>query len=48
VTYNIGGTDLLTNDPAWYVNLCEATYYGVKEIKATPGGEGAQVMFGKE
>ena len=48
VLYNIGGTDLMTNDPTWYVNSCAAAYYGVKEIRATPGGEGARIMFGED
>jgi hypothetical protein len=45
VLYNLGGTDLLTEDPAWYVNLCVADYYGAESVKAVPGGEGGRVMF---
>lgn len=45
VLYNLGGTDLLTDDPAWYVNLCVADYYGAESVKAVPGGEGGRVMF---
>ena len=48
VLFNIGGTDLMTRDPAWYVNQCAAAYYGAESITAVPGGEGSRVMFGRD
>jgi hypothetical protein len=48
VLYNVGGTDLLTRDPAWYVNACAAAYYGAESVTAVPGGEGSRVMFGPD
>jgi len=48
VLYNLGGTDLMTNDPAWYVNKCVADYYGAESVTAVPGGEGSRVMFDLE
>jgi hypothetical protein len=46
--YNIGGTDLMSRDPSWYVNACAAAYYGAESITAVPGGEGGRVMFGPD
>jgi len=48
VLYNVGGTDVLTNDPAWYVNACAARYYGAESITGVPSGEGRRVMFGED
>lgn len=48
VLYNVGGTDLMTRDPGWYVNRCAAEYYGAESVTAVPGGEGARVMFAPE
>jgi len=48
VLFNLGGTDLMTRDPGWYVNSCAAAYYGAESITAVPGGEGSRLMFGPE
>jgi hypothetical protein len=48
VLYNLGGTDLMTADPKWYVNLCVADYYGAESVRAVPGGEGSRVIFDLE
>lgn len=44
VAYNIGGTDLMTANPQWYVNQCVARYYGVNTITARPSLEGLRIM----
>ena len=44
VAYNIGGTDLMTANPQWYVNQCVAGYYRVSTITATPSVEGLKIM----
>ena len=44
VAYNIGGTDLMTANPKWYVNQCVAHYYGVNTITARPSVEGLRIM----
>jgi hypothetical protein len=44
VMHNIGGTDLMTPDPKWYVNQCVAAFYGVKTITAKPSLEGQRIM----
>ena len=44
VAYNIGGTDLMTADPQWYVNQCVARYYGVNTITATPSLDGLRII----
>ncbi|MEP6568864.1 MAG: DUF6056 family protein [Acidobacteriota bacterium] len=44
VAYNIGGTDLMTADPKWYVNQCLAEYYGVKTVTAIQSLDGLRIM----
>ena len=44
VAYNIGRTDLMTDNPQWYVNQCVAAYYGVNTITARPSVEGLKIL----
>ena len=48
VAYNIGGTDIMTEDPTYYVNQCLADYYGVKSVTAKPSLEGLRIVTGAE
>ncbi|HEX7956442.1 MAG TPA: hypothetical protein VF508_05850, partial [Pyrinomonadaceae bacterium] len=47
VNYNIGGTDLMTKDPGWYVNHCVAAFYGAESVTAFPDEEGFRIMAGE-
>jgi hypothetical protein len=46
VAYNIGGTDVMTYDPKWYVNHCFAVYYGADSVTAVPDREGLMIVVG--
>jgi hypothetical protein len=46
VAYNIGGTDIMRNDPRWYVNHCLAVYYGAGSVAAVPDREGIMIVNG--
>jgi hypothetical protein len=47
VAYNIGGTDVMTPDPNWYVNKCMAGYYGAESITGVPDREGLMIVVGE-
>ena len=47
VAYNIGGTDVLTHDPKWYVNHCFAVYYGADSVTAVPDRKGLSFVLGE-
>lgn len=47
VAYNIGGTDVMTGDPKWYVNHCFAVYYGADSVMAVPDREGLAIVVGE-
>lgn len=46
VAYNIGGTDVMTPDPDWYVNMCMGVYYGADSITGVPDKEGLMSVVG--
>ncbi|HEV7889670.1 MAG TPA: DUF6056 family protein [Pyrinomonadaceae bacterium] len=46
VAYNVGGTDVMTSDPDWYVNKCMAVYYGAYSITGVPDKEGLMSVVG--
>ena len=47
VAYNIGGTDVMTPDPEWYVNKCMSVYYGAYSITGVPDREGLMIVVGE-
>jgi hypothetical protein len=47
VAYNIGGTDVMTPDPNWYVNQCMSVYYGAYSITGVPDREGLSIVVGE-
>lgn len=46
VAYNVGGTDVMTSNPDWYVNKCMAVYYGADSITGVPDREGLMSVVG--
>lgn len=46
VAYNVGGTDVMTADPEWYVNKCMAVYYGAYSMTGVPDKEGLMNVVG--
>lgn len=46
VAYNVGGTDVMTANPNWYVNKCMAVYYGADSMTGVPDKEGLMSVIG--